>query len=408
MQIECLKCKGRGFCGRNFCPIYAKAESMFKVKERLSKEDFFGASPAPFIGRFGYPRINVGILVPPEVKDEAWLYDAPAYWSDNEFQIPQLIDIRSSLVNSRFKADIKDHSKMLEISQEVGMASKPVELEISLDKKPRFLLNQQPDVAPMGPNANIKKVAITSNPKISSHVEKVVDDTDFKANDAILYLYDHGFDENFLSKLMSVGNIGVKTDRKLVPTRFSITAVDDNIGKNLINQIKDFSFSNYLAYFGGYLGNYYLIMFFPEIWSYELFETYLPKASWNISTEIQYMTDYESYDGRKDYAENCTGGYYSNRLPILEKLGQLKRQASVLSLRFITGEYSVPLGVWVVREATRKALKRTPLEFSDKELMLKYSRSLILKKFGHDISPLLDKSILLNSIKTQKKLNSFI
>lgn len=408
MHIQCLKCKGRGFCGRSFCPIYAKAESMFKIKDKLDKEDFFGASPAPFIGRYGYPNINVGVLVPPEIREEAWLYDAPQYWSSENYEIPQLIDIRSGLVNSRFKANIKDHSKMLEISQEVGMASKPVDLEINLEKKPKFRLNQQPDVAPMGPNAKLKKATITSNPKISPKVEKVVDDTDLRANPALIYLYEKGFDENFLAKLLSVGNLGLKNNRKLVPTRWSITATDDTLAKKLIEDIKEFNEYDYAAYFGSYLGNYYLLLFYPEVWSYELFETYLPRASWNVSSEIQYMTDYEGYAGRKDYAENCAGGYYTVRLAILEKLKQLKKQASVLAIRIITGEYSVPLGVWVTREATRKALRSKGLVFQDKELMLKYAKALIQKKFGYDISKLLNNSILLKTIKTQRKLNSFL
>ena len=54
----------------------------------------------------------------------------------------------------------------------------------------------------------------------------------------------------------------MKKDRKLVPTRWSIVAVDSNIGDNLISQVKDYNQSGYLAYFGGYLGNYFLILMF--------------------------------------------------------------------------------------------------------------------------------------------------
>ena len=150
------------------------------------------------------------------------------------------------------------------------------------------------------------------------------------------------------------------------------------------------------------------MLVFPEKWSYELFEMYMPKASWNVSEQINYMTDYESYSGRKNYAENCTGGYYSVRLGVLEKLKQLKRQGTALVLRFITGEYAVPLGVWVTREAARKALSNKPISFSDKELMLKYVRVLVKKKFGYDIDNILKKSIILNNLKTQMKLSSFL
>jgi len=310
------------------------------------------------------------------------------------------------LINSRFKANVKQQDKMLSISQEVGMASKPVDVEINLEKKPFFRLNTDAFAAPMGPNAQLKKIEITSNPQIHTKVDKVVSDKELKANDALNYLHSHGFDENFLSKLLSVGTVGIGANRKLVPTRWSITATDDLLCKNTLKEVRQYPESDYTAFFGSYLGNYYLILLFPDVWSYELFETYLPKASWNITNTIQFSTDYEGFYGRKDYAENCVGGYYSVRLAIAEKLREMKRQASVLTLRFITGEYALPLGVWVTREAARKALKK-PIKFASKELMLNYAKLLVKKKFGYDIENLTKHSILLKDVGKQKKVMDF-
>ena len=408
MQPLCLKCKGRGFCGRSFCPIYAKSQAIFKIEKMLDKSDFSSSSPAPFVGHYGYPNVNVGILSPARLDEKAELYDAPKYWAEHNFEIPKIVDLRSSLINSRFKIEIKKQNKFLDISKEVGMASKPVDVELSLDEKPRFKLKVDSYNAPMGPNAKLKNAKITSNPKISRYVEKVVDDIDLKAKNAILYLHKKNFDENFLTKLLSVGNLGLKKNRKLVPTRWSITATDDMIAKELIEKIKDYKQADYLAFFGSYLGNYYLILLFPEPWSYELFETYMPKTSWNVDENINYTTDYEPYYGRKNYAENCAGGYYATRLSIAEKLEKMKKQASVLTLRFITGEYAVPLGVWVVREAVRKTMKNRPIEFASKDLMLNYASALVKKKFGYDVNNLLKNSIILRNIKHQTKLNTFL
>ncbi len=405
MNLPCIKCKGRNpeNCGRSYCPIIAKSEAQFKVK-KPSKKDLFGSSPTPFVGRFGYPNVNVGVL---SVEDDSSIYDAPRLWSTQDFDIPRIVDLRSSLVNSRFKVHIKGNSKFLDISKEVGMASKPVEMEINLDKKPKFHLNTNPFIAPTGPNANLENARITANPKIPRKVERVVDETDLKAKNAITYLYDRNIDENFLTRLLSVGNLGVKDNRKLVPTRWSITAVDDIIGKELIEDVKEFSETDYMAYFGGYLGNYYLIMFFPDVWSYELFETYLPKVSWNVSDRINFTTDHEEYQGRTSYAENCAGGYYAARLPILEKLHKIQRQSTVIALRFITGDYYIPLGVWVVREATRKALNEKPIRFESRELMIRYAKALSQKKFGIELDDILKNSVLIKRIKTQKKLTDF-
>ena len=407
MKILCVKCKGRKFCGRAVCPIIAKSEAMFKVKN-LTEKDFFGSSPAPFVGHYGYPYVNVGILSPPAITEEAWKYDAPRHWAIDNYEIPQIVDYRSALINSRFKAQIKSsRNRFLELSQEIGMASKPVDVEVNLEKKPFVSLRFIPELAPMGPKGELKKARATENPKIHTKVDKVVSDTDLKSVDAMIYLYKNEFDENFLSRILSIGTLGIKKNRKLVPTRWSITAVDDTLGKNFIKRVKDYNDIDYQAYFGGYLGNYYLILFFSDVWSYELFETYLPNASWNTSKDIQFTTDYESYSGRKTYAENCAGGYYATRLPILEKLLSLRRQGTVLALRFITGEYSVPLGVWVCREATRKSLGSKPETFKTKEEMLNYAKELVKNKFNYNLDYILKESKILKNIRTQTKLFSF-
>jgi len=72
-------------------------------------------------------------------------------------------------------------------------------------------------------------------------VQKVYYDTELKANDALIYLYENRFDENFLSRILSVGNVGLKINRKLVPTRWSITATDDALSKHLFNEVKKFN-----------------------------------------------------------------------------------------------------------------------------------------------------------------------
>ena len=354
MKLPSLKSHPLFNCGNPSCALCSKAYSRLKVEKKIIKKDFQSDAVSPFVGRFNYPNISVGILAPPEETSEAWLYDAPKYWAVNNFQIPQIIDYRSSLINSSFKANIRQRTKFLQLSQEAAMSSKPTDIEINLEDNPKFRLNVDSIAAPTGPNAKLKGAKLTENPKIHTKVQKAHYDTDLKANDALIYLYENNFDENFLSRILSIGNLGIGKNRKLVPTRWSITSVDSNLGNYLVKEIKKYNQVNYCAFFGSYLGNYYLILLFPEIWSYELFET-------PVSDPEHFTTDYEFYEGRKDYAV---------RLAILEKLNEMKKQASVLALRFITGDYTLPLGVWVTREAARNAMSSAPIEFSSKELML--------------------------------------
>ncbi|MFH1409089.1 MAG: hypothetical protein ABIH34_04230 [Nanoarchaeota archaeon] len=391
--------------GRDSHPILSKNDIVMKVKEMLPGERFQSITPTPFVGRYGYPEVNVGLLAPPLPVDNVWEYDAPLHWSAKNTPILKIVEYRSSLINSRFKADVRSRDKMLALSQQVGLSSIPVDIDITLRRAPTFHAAFDSIALPVGPSAELKKVTLSSNPKIPHKVESVVND-DLKAEQQIHTLSQKGFDEHYLSRILSIGVLGMEKTQKLVPTRWSITATDDMLGKRIHKEILDHPEADCQAFSGGYMGNHYLIILMPGLWSYELFEMYAPRTKWNKSQIINYMTDQEPVRGRKNYADNTAGGYYAARLAILEKLKAMKRRARVLALRFITDEYTNPLGVWVVREATRKTMQEKPLHFAENKLAIRYAESFAMKKFGANISEILEKSILLNQPE-QKGLLSF-
>lgn len=395
--MRCAFCKG--FHNVESCVAYKRFYSLVNIKTKL-KESFSGSSPSVFVGSFNYPNVNLGILVPPEISDDAERLDDPILWSRSGFGISDIVGFRSSLINSKENVNVKFNTRFLQDTQLVAMSSKAVDLDVYLKKIPSFNIKLDAFSPPSGPSADVKNVELVSSPKIHTKVDKVVSDVDLKAVDAVNYLYDSYFDEHFLSKIFSVGVLGLKNNRKLVPTKWSITATDDIIAKNIISEIKDCGVvSDFSCFFDSYLGNYYLVLLFPDNWCYELFEVHLPTR--NVTT------DYESFFGRTSYTENCVGGYYSVRLAVVEHLRKIKRQASVLVLRFISQEYSLPLGVWVTRQASRKSLSSKKFVFASKELLLSYANSLIKNKFGYDINVLLNQSKLLQAFGKQSKLTNF-
>jgi len=376
------------------------------------KQEFQGGSPPSiFIGsKLTYPSVNVGIMSVPN-EENPWIYDSPNYWSEKEMSSAEILKFRQGLINSRFKSnvfDVRKNSRWLKAIKEIGMSSIQSDVEIKLNKKPKPRMSFDSRLLPMGPSAELKNVRIVSNSKIPAPVDKVYSDTDLKSVDALRYLYEKGFDEHSLTQLLSVGVTGLNKNRKLVPTRNSITAIDDSIGRYLLTKIRDYSIVNdYFIYYGGHLGNYYLILFFPEIFSYELFEMVFPKTTWNPVERIEIMTDYENYKGRKNYAYETAGGYYAARLPILQHLNSMKRQASVLVLRFVLPEYNVPLGVWVCRNSVRKALGSEPVYFDTRDEMLKYVNEMITNSFEFDINSILGQSKVLSEVKKQRKLGEW-
>ena len=104
----CIKCKGKGLCGRPRCPILVKFKSLQSIAPVISGDSIFGASPpALFVGSYGYPRVSAGPLIPPLAKDnEASLFEDPSAWAN--MQIEDIISMRSRLVRANTNLHVKD------------------------------------------------------------------------------------------------------------------------------------------------------------------------------------------------------------------------------------------------------------------------------------------------------------
>lgn len=385
-------------------PAFRK-DTIFLPFRKVETENFLGTSPSVFVGRKGYPDIFVGLLGLPEIISEIGaLYDAPREWGKRNFGISDVLQLRSPLVLSRFRNTTRLQTKALDIAREVGLASRPVDVEFSLAKKPVYNIWTKGIETVIGAHATLKKARIASNTRIHPQVEKVVSDTDLKSGEALSLLYNRGFEESFLTRMFSLGTVGQATHRRLVPTRWSITAIDDTIGKSLLQNIRTYREGDYGFAFGSYIGNSFLILFLPGQWSYELFEIFVPSLH---SPPISYTTDYELFEGRKEYAQNCIGGYYASRLAVLESLEQMKRQNTVVVFRFISQEYHTPLGVWVVREAARKSVSEYKSVSSEEEL-LSCAQAIVNERFKTSFDSLIKLSTIWKIKKTQRKLFEFL
>lgn len=381
---RCISCKGRGFCGRRICPILQRLEEIASIP-KLSSSLAGYSPPDIFVGRHGYPFVNAGPLIPAKEND---IHQNPSSWL--EMDIGEIIALRTMMVRSGTKVKVKEANspeKILRGAQEIAMSSMPVEAEVSFQKPPSGNLRFDGVLTPTGPIGVVKELEITSNPIVPRKVDQFVDDRGIGAADASLELYISGIEIGHISRLLSLGLLGEK--RKLVPTRWSITATDDMIGKSLIGEILDMPIiGEYQLFSGEALGNHFEIILMPAVYSFELIEIWLPRSIWSmdvLENSIEKEDNTEISDGasskackplpgtwigadregprKKKRYSNLSGGYYAARLAALEYLANIRRQASILAIREISGAYWAPLGVWVVREAARQVMKSPPQKF---------------------------------------------
>jgi hypothetical protein len=359
MDNLCIRCKGKGFCGEP-CRILNKfLESFPKPKIHFSGK----SAPEIFVGRMGYPFVNSGIFAPSE-ENNISNFPTAEEWSENNFSIENILRLRSQLIYGQGKSHIKSGNSLKKVMQELALSSKPISTEFFLKKKPKIRMNIDSVFRPIMNTAPIKKVLLEENPKVLKKVDSMTSDYDVKSIDAIKELYSFVKLEH-LQKLFSAGLLGVKSSRRMVPTRWAITATDDVISKQLLEKIRYYpEINEVLLFFGSFVGNNISVILFPGKFSFEAVEVWF-KGNVYSEEKKSITQDYESFFGRKNYAFNVTGGYYAMRLPVTEYLEKIKRQAVVLVFREVMPEYYAPLGVGIVRECTRRAFLNPPKKFDD-------------------------------------------
>jgi hypothetical protein len=402
----CVVCKGsRLLCGKTRCPILVKVNYYLKSVPLMQSEDISGASPpSVFVGRIGYPYVYAGPLVPP-VHEDTSLYDLPEFWFGKT--IDDIVGFRSMLIRGKHRVHVRkfeEAGKIIEKTRELALAVNPVDVELMLKKKPRGFLLLDDEVQPFGPSAPIRDL-IVSNARWDRQIGKAYSDTDLKATNAVLEIYSKGVLVTKIQRAFSVGAFGLKKNRRLVPTRWSITAVDSIISKELMEKVKTFpEINDYRVYESRYLDNIFEVLMLPSAWSYEAIEAWHPGTVWNPhGRETFLFSDWEGYDGRTTYAE-IGGCYYSARLAVCEQLAKERRQATTIVLREAHPGYIMPVGVWQVRENVRNAMRQKPFIFNTLDEALKW----IAGKFQIPLQRWIMKSELLKNALFQKKITDFL
>jgi hypothetical protein len=252
----------------------------------------------------------------------------------------------------------------MDMTRELALAVNPVDVELALTKPPRRNLVLDDEVQPFGPSAPMRDMRV-GTARWDHNVEKAYYDTDLKAADAVRNLYQNSVLVTKIQRAFSVGAFGLKNNRRLVPTRWSITAVDSILSRNLMDKVKTYpEINEYRLYESHYLDNIFEVLMLPRGWSYEAMEAWYPGTIWNPSGQsIVMYSDWEGYEGRTTYAE-IGGCYYAARLAVCELLEKERRQATVIVLREARPGYIMPVGVWHVRENVRNAVRQAPLKFN--------------------------------------------
>ena len=263
-------------------------ETLSKHGNLFSSNSISGTSPpSVFVGSHNYPKVFVGPMVPP-IHGDTSLLDSPERWTDKSLE--DIVNFRLNLVRGIQKISIdQTDGRYIENLQEVAMSSKPLDSDLIFKKSPSSNILIDGENAPFGPIGEIKSATFSGTTSVKS-IEKMYYDKDLKAQDAVLNLYHSGIEISKIQKCFSIGMLGQK--RKLVPTKWSITATDDIICKSLTDEILDYGLIDSCRVFSyAHLGNVFSIVLFPHRWIYEMIE------AWYSNGVLGFGSDYEDARG---------------------------------------------------------------------------------------------------------------
>jgi len=377
----------------------AKLTEKIQMKSVEVGKDLDGSTPpSVFIGRWSYPKVYAGPMMVGQSGDTA-IMDSPESWIGENKTQEDIIAYRMNLVRGKQLIGIKDlENPFVEKLQDISLASKSIDSEATFDSKPSGAMFNEESM-PHGPSALIEKFDIDAV-KWDKQLEKSFYDTDLKASEAVMNLHDKDVPFSAMQKAFSVGAFGLKNNRKLVPTRWSITACDSTIADNLLKQVRRYDIlDTYRVYEFSSLKNYYAIILTPTEWQYEWFEAFIKI----LGKEEMIFSDYETNTDKTEYS--CVGGcYYTAKMAVLDKLNQIKRQSGLIILREAYSGY-VPLGVFNVRENIKYAMNGPYKEFETLKDAVAYCST----KLQIPISKYVKQSNLLNELlhSQQTTLDSF-
>ena len=178
-------------------------------------------------------------------------------------------------------------------TRELALGTLPADVEVGFTRKPHGRVVLDDNVQPFGPSAPLGRLDI-GNLRVDPNLDRASSDTDLRAKEAVLGLFDRGLPVSKIQRAFSVGAFGLEKNRRFVPTRWSITAVDDTIGKDLRESVKTHPLINEIRVYEaiGY-DDRFLVVMLPRSWRYELIEAWYPNTLWNpIGRDIVLFGDH--------------------------------------------------------------------------------------------------------------------
>jgi len=343
-----------------------------------SRELASSSPPSGVVGEHGYPKVRVYVGVGAERSIDVKFLEDPPRWWERSLTLEDVIKLRSEMINiiNEGRYHVKDVDKLY--SREISLiqvSDRPVDCEVRVDKVLDRNIMFDLKLLPLSMRV-IGSIRVSTNPHIDHRIEKIIHDHDLKARDAIIELYRNGVDIYSIQRALSFGLLGTRRFRKIVPTRWAITAVDRTVTRYLREEVKKFSeVPEFELYQIEYMNNRFTVIVLPGDIKIRWIEFWYPRAGME-HRDNRPVLSLEIVEDLKGEVDTMDGGFEAARMGILESLYKRRRKGKIIMIREILPNYYVGVGNWHIREDMRRIFELRPIikTSSPEELIRELSR----------------------------------
>lgn len=254
-MFQCLpeeKCHGNTFAPHPLCfysnfawlllvikgkEAYLKklTANMYIPSQDVGTELDGSTPPSVFIGSWNYPKVYAGPMIAP-MHGDTIIMDRPESWIPQKKTQEEIIRYRLNLIRGKKTVKVTEpRGRFIDKLRDISLSASSIESEVQFSRAPKGM-HFSDEHTPFGPSAPLDRLEI-GNARWDQNLEKVYYDGDLLAADAVVDLHQKGLPFSSMQKAFSMGTMGTRKRRRLVPTRWSITACDSTLANRLLRKV---------------------------------------------------------------------------------------------------------------------------------------------------------------------------
>jgi hypothetical protein len=332
--------------------------------------------PGIFTESSRYPIMWAGVLGTVQPSEWLSIFDHPEAWRGLDRKA--ILRMRQQLYRFVLPVDAKEmtpHS-VVDSLQTVALSVSPIAIEVDSPHLPRSELKGIGGQSPMGQLIKCKSLEIVSNPEIS-RVAKRICDKDVPSAESVWQLLDYDYTLDQVARMMSVGLLGHKKRRRLVPLRSAYKAVIDSYLTNAVMNLVESPLSSSIRLHASTLhGDSFTVLLRPG----EPRVDYLRLESFNglntLRTSFEGLETQATDPKTSVYADHARFSAYRNMIGNTES-------SHIVIFHQCRDPHNLILGPWVARAGVRYALDGDGVELDNMENAVTVMNSLLKPKLEY-------------------------